>query len=48
MKILGLMTGTSMDGLDCIYVDININKDYNLKYDILDYWYMYFIYGVVL
>ena len=37
MKILGLMTGTSMDGLDCIYVDININKDYNLKYDILDY-----------
>ena len=31
------MTGTSMDGLDCIYVDININKHYNLKYDILDF-----------
>jgi len=34
MNILGIMSGTSCDGLDCCDVDININSDYQLKYKI--------------
>ena len=36
MKILGLMTGTSMDGIDCCYVDLNISEKFKLSYNIID------------
>ena len=35
MKILGLMSGTSMDGLDCCLADLRIKKS-ELKFHIID------------
>ena len=34
MNILGIMSGTSCDGLDCSDINIDINSDYQLKYKI--------------
>lgn len=37
MKVLGMMTGTSMDGLDCCYVNIKMDKNLKLNFQLIDF-----------
>ena len=37
MKVLGMMTGTSMDGLDCCYANIKMDKNLKLNFQLIDF-----------
>ena len=36
LTVLGMMSGTSMDGLDCIIAKIQINNEYKLEFQIIE------------
>ncbi len=36
MKVLGIMSGTSLDGVDYCLSDISINNKYNFNFNIID------------
>ena len=37
IRSLGLMSGTSMDGLDCGLFDISLTSDYQLDWKLIDF-----------
>ena len=37
MRVLGLMSGTSMDGLDCGLFEISLTSDYQLNWNCIDF-----------
>ena len=36
-NILAMMSGTSMDGLDCGLFELSLQKDYTISWNILDF-----------
>ena len=37
MTLLGLMSGTSMDGLDCLLVNLTLTPEYHFEYELIDF-----------